>query len=272
MPGNDAREEALIEGATVERVAHAASTNDELLARVSAAAALGATTFAPHLLVADAQTAGRGRHGRRWHSAPGRSLTFSLAWQPRRAELGGLSLAVGVALADALDPARDAPRIGIKWPNDLWLVDPATPSTHGGRKLAGILVETAPLAAARVAVVGVGVNVAAQPVEDAASGIASLDEIDPEATPASTLARIAPALWAALARFDADGFAAFADRFAARDVLRGRAVVAASGEVGGFATGVAADGALLVDTGARTVAVTSGEWRLRVAFDLERSC
>jgi len=267
MPGNDAGEEALIRGATVERVARTASTNDDLLARVRAAAAAGAIEFAPCLLVADVQTAGRGRSGRRWHSAPGRSLCFSLAWQPRRADLGGLSLAVGVAIADALDP-RNGPehgtgRIGIKWPNDLWLVDRAgsAPSRGGGRKLAGILVETSPLGAGRVAVIGVGVNIASHAVEDAASGVASLDEIDGTATAGSTLAR-----------FDGEGFAPFADRFAARDVLRGRGVVASNGEVAGVAAGIGADGALLVDNGGRIVAVTSGEWRLRIAAEAERSC
>lgn len=144
---------------------------------------------------------------------------------------------------------------------------------HGsGRKLAGILVETAPLGAGRVAVIGVGINVGSHAVEDAASGIASLDEIDGTATAAATLARIVPALEAALARFDAAGFAAFAERFAARDVLRGRNVVAANGEVAGVAAGIAADGALLVDSGGRIVAVTSGEWRLQTAVEAERSC
>jgi BirA family biotin operon repressor/biotin-[acetyl-CoA-carboxylase] ligase len=273
MPGNDAGEEALIEGAAVERVARTASTNDDLLARVRAAADAGVTQFAPCLLVADAQTAGRGRNGRPWHSAPGRSLTFSLAWQPRRADLGGLSLAVGAAIADALDPPRgDAPRIGLKWPNDLWLVDRDAASVQGGRKLAGVLIETAPLGVGRVAVIGVGVNVVAHAVADAASGLASLDEIDRTATPRSTLARIAPALATALASFDAAGFAAFAEHFAARDVLRGRGVVAASGDVAGIASGIGSDGELLVDTGERIVVVTSGEWRLRIAATVERSC
>lgn len=275
MPGNDAGEEALIEGATVERVARTTSTNDDLLARVRDAAAAGATRFAPCILVADAQTAGRGRNGRQWHSAPGHSLTFSLAYQPRRADLGGLSIAVGVAIAEALDAPRDeGPRIGIKWPNDLWLVDrdAAASRPGGGRKLAGILIETAPLGTGRVAVIGVGVNVVAHAIADAASGLASLDEIDRETTAESALARIAPALGAALARFDAAGLAAFADRFAARDVLRGRDVVAAGGDVAGVASGIGTDGALLVDTGERIVAVTSGEWRLRIAAEAERSC
>ncbi|HEY2189971.1 MAG TPA: hypothetical protein VGH48_15550 [Caldimonas sp.] len=164
-------------------------------------------------------------------------------------------------------------RIGLKWPNDLWLVAAdAEPSLRAGRKLAGILVETAPLGAQRVAVIGIGINVHLQPVADAASGAASLDEIDPGATPSSTLARVAPALAAALERFDALGFAAFADRFAARDLLRGRAVAGTAGNVSGVAAGVSDDGALLVDTGTRVVAVTSGEWRLRLSERAERSC
>ena len=111
--------------------------------------------------------------------------------------------------------------------------------------------------------IGVGINVGAQAVAGAASGVASLDEIDPAATPEATLARVAPALVDALRTFDAHGFPAFADRFAARDLLRGRAVVAASGELAGVAAGVSPEGALLVDTGAEVVAVTSGEWRIR---------
>ncbi|MGZ8260636.1 MAG: biotin--[acetyl-CoA-carboxylase] ligase [Caldimonas sp.] len=284
LPRNDARPQALSAGGAaaiargaalppIERVDATGSTNDDLLARIGAAAAAGASVFAPCLLVADRQLAGRGRHGRRWHAAPGRSLTFSLAWQPRRADLAGLSLAVGTALAEALEPAGTAPRIGLKWPNDLWLRDiGADPSGPPGRKLAGILVETAPLGASRVAVIGVGVNVAAQPVADAASGVASLAEIDPGATPASALARIAPALFAALERFDADGFQDFAGRFAARDLLRGRAVAGAGGEVTGVAAGVAADGALLVETGSGVVAMKSGEWHLRLTGGAEPSC
>jgi BirA family biotin operon repressor/biotin-[acetyl-CoA-carboxylase] ligase len=273
MPGHDAREEALsTRRTTIERVAATASTNDDLLARVRAAAAAGATSFAPCLLVADRQSVGRGRHGRTWHAAPGRSLTFSIAWQPARADLAGLSLAVGAVLADALEAPHETMRIGLKWPNDLWLVaaDSDLPPLGSGRKLAGILVETAPLGAQRVAVIGIGINVHVQPVADAAAGAASLDEIDPGATPSSTLARVAPALVAALERFDALGFAAFADRFAARDLLRGRAV--AGGDVSGVAAGVSDDGALLVDTGTRVVAVTSGEWRLRLDERTGRSC
>jgi BirA family biotin operon repressor/biotin-[acetyl-CoA-carboxylase] ligase len=275
MPGNDAREEALSVRSAwdVERVARTGSTNDDLLARVRAAGAAGVIAFSPRILLADAQSAGRGRHGHRWQATAGRSLTFSIAWQPRRVDLAGLSLALGAALADALEPATAPLRIGLKWPNDLWLLDPTSdPSAPAGRKLAGILVETAPLGAARVAVIGIGINIAAQPVADAASGVASVDEIDAAASPDAAFASVAPALVAALERFDADGFAAFAERFAARDLLHGRAVAVDAAGVSGVAAGIAADGALLVDTGKDVVALASGECRLRLAASAEPSC
>lgn len=265
-------------GPVVEHVAETGSTNADLLARVHAAAATGATTFAPVLLVAGRQTAGRGRQGRGWHAERGASLTCSLAWHVERADLSGLSLAVGAALADALDPPAAAPRLGLKWPNDLWLVEVAgnrDAATGVGRKLAGVLVETAPLGSGRVAVVGVGVNVRPLVVADAASGVACLAEIDPTATPATVLERVAPALVAAMRGFEAGGFAAFAARFAARDLLRGRTVVG-DGDGGAVIEGVAAgvdnDGALLIATTAGLRPVASGEWRLRRGERVEAPC
>jgi BirA family transcriptional regulator, biotin operon repressor / biotin---[acetyl-CoA-carboxylase] ligase len=277
MPGHDAREEAVsVRGEpVVEHVAETGSTNSDLLARVHAAAARGAKGFAPILLVAGRQTAGRGRHGRRWHGSEGASLTFSLAWSFARADLSGLSLAVGVALAEALEPAEAPGRIGLKWPNDLWLLDGALDDAQrSGRKLAGVLVETAPLAQQRVAVIGIGLNVAPQGVADAASGFASLAELDAATTPARALQRIAPILIAALREFDRAGFAAFAERFAARDLLLGRPVSgdAGGGVVEGTAMGVAADGALIVDGAAGRMQVASGEWRLRLAEPAGSPC
>jgi BirA family biotin operon repressor/biotin-[acetyl-CoA-carboxylase] ligase len=277
VPGHDARKEAVsgLADPVIEHVVETGSTNSDLLARVHAAAAGRAATFAPRLLVAERQTAGRGRHGRAWHGAAGASLTFSLAWPFTRADLSGLSLAVGVALADALEPPTGAGRIGLKWPNDLWLVDDwSEAARRSGRKLAGVLVETAPFRAGRVAVVGVGLNIRAQTVGDTASGVASLDEIDPQATTAATLARVAPRLVAALRRFDAEGLAPFAERFAARDLLHGLAVVGSDAEerVEGTAIGIGAQGALLLRTAQGARAVESGEWRLRLVAHAGSTC
>ena len=86
----------------------------------------------PVLLVAETQTAGRGRLGRQWHSGAraGEVLTFSLGMPLRMADWSGLSLAVGVSVAQSLHPS-----LQLKWPNDVWLQE---------RKLAGILIETDP--------------------------------------------------------------------------------------------------------------------------------
>ena len=113
----------LLPGCRVEVLAEVASTNSELMRR----ARDGQTE--PTLLVAERQTAGRGRLGRAWHSGRGDALTFSLGLPLAPADWSGLSLAVGVSVAESLHP-----QLRLKWPNDLWLDD---------RKLAGILIETA---------------------------------------------------------------------------------------------------------------------------------
>ncbi|MEK7738086.1 MAG: biotin--[acetyl-CoA-carboxylase] ligase, partial [Pseudomonadota bacterium] len=102
------------------------STNSRLLSLAETGAAAGS------VLATERQTGGRGRRGRSWLSASGDSLTFSLLWrfQPNRS-LSGLSLAVGVAVARALE-ALGVRGITLKWPNDVLL---------NGRKLAGVLIE-----------------------------------------------------------------------------------------------------------------------------------
>ena len=277
VPGHHARAEEVIAplDPVIEHVAETGSTNSDLLARVRVAQSAGATSFAPCALVAERQTAGRGRHGRHWHATPGASLAFSIAWPLARVDLSGLSLAVGAALADALDPAAAGPRIGLKWPNDLWLVaDWSEAARRSGRKCGGILVETAPFGTGRIAVVGVGLNVREQRAVDASTGVASLDEIDAAATTTTTLARVAPALVAALRRFDAQGLAPFADRFTARDLLKGLTVSGggAEAEVAGVATGISLNGALLLRTAEGIRAVESGEWQLRVAQRAGSTC
>ena len=293
---------------SIEVVSEIASTNSALLDRARVASrlsfegdlaqvrrstesqAFGRRTadHQPCLLVAEHQTQGRGRHGRVWQSEAVASLTFSLAMPLAPVDWSGFSLAVGVALADALDPpghgagatnadSATAPWIGIKWPNDLWLMPPEG-STAEGRKLGGLLIETVPAGEMRLAVVGVGLNVLALPLSQAqaGSGFACLQEIDPEASAPQVLARIVLPLVEAMQRFEREGFAAFADRFAARDVLRGRAVHAgaaggyealqrAVSGIDGVAEGVSGTGALRVrvaDNGLREV--MSGEVSVRL--------
>ena len=242
----------------LEIVAETGSTNTDLLER------LRAGPFAPCLRVAEQQSAGRGRQGRHWHTERGAALTFSLARPIARADWSGLSLAIGVAVADALDPSPGAPRIGLKWPNDLWLLD----APGRGRKLGGILIETAPVVPGRVAVIGIGLNLLGLRADGAAfgSGYASLDELVAAADAPATLARVAGPLLDAVERFEQAGFGAFHARFSARDLLAGRPVRTTERRApDGIAAGVSGDGALLVrGTDGALHTVASGEVSVRL--------
>ncbi|MBX3623210.1 MAG: biotin--[acetyl-CoA-carboxylase] ligase [Rhizobacter sp.] len=278
--------EPLLPGLSVEVLARSVSTNSTLLERArvrvepptdelvqvrrsveSAAFGRRAADVQPCLLVAEHQTGGRGRLGRSWQSSAGASLTFSLSLPMNPADWSGLSLAVGVALAEALEPAPSgAPRIGLKWPNDLWLMDgPLGSGAPAGRKLGGILIETVMAGAARLAVVGVGLNVLPQPVDDLGSGYACLQELDPAVTAPQALARVAAPLVKALKAFEAQGFAPFAAGYAARDLLRGRAVTTTQASAPeGVAEGVSSTGALLLRAGTALHEVSSGEVSVRL--------
>ena len=257
-------------GFTVEVLPEIDSTNTELMRR----ARTGQTE--PTLLVAERQTAGRGRMGRVWDSDTEAlealaSLTFSLGLPLAPADWSGLSLAVGLAVAEGLDPDGQA-GVRLKWPNDLWLAD--------DRKLAGILVETASLplstgaagasgadlAAARYVVIGIGINIAPQrgaPAPGAgATPRAGLQDVLPAVDAPAALARVLAPLVAAVQQFEAQGFAPFQARFAARDVLRGRAVRLSDGTEG-QALGVDAQGAFMVQTAAGVQAVISNEISVR---------
>lgn len=241
-------------GAVAEVLPEIGSTSTELLARVREAG----PAFAPCLLAAERQTAGRGRLGRAWQASAGDSLTFSLAVPLARPDWSGLSLAVGVALAQALDPANAWLRL--KWPNDLWRLD--------GRKLGGILIEGLPLAhGPRVAVVGVGLNIRVPQLADPALKLAALQELQPDASAPAVLARVGPAVAAALARFETEGFAAFAADFAARDLLAGQPLSSTDPACpGGLGDGVDPDGALRVRRDGRVHRIVSGEVSVRPAL------
>jgi BirA family biotin operon repressor/biotin-[acetyl-CoA-carboxylase] ligase len=216
----------------------------------------------PYLLVAEHQTQGRGRLGRSWHASPGASLTFSLALALQRADWSALSLAVGVALADALDPPSGAgrPRLRLKWPNDILLAPGPTRPEASARKLAGILIESVAAGARRIAVIGVGINVRPQTLTDTGWGYACLQEIETDVTAPAVLARVARPLIEAVLRFDRAGFTPFAAGFARRDLLAGQSVSTTSAQwPEGVAEGVDAAGALLLRVGAVQQRIQSGE-------------
>jgi BirA family transcriptional regulator, biotin operon repressor / biotin---[acetyl-CoA-carboxylase] ligase len=244
-------------GFTVEVLPSVDSTSSELMRRARGG------LLEPVLLAADEQTAGRGRLGKGWHSKAGQSLTFSLALPLAPADWSGLSLAVGVSLAESLHPD-----VRLKWPNDLWLHE---------RKLGGILVETAgtgdSAAAQRTVVVGVGINIARPETAtvNALTGApptlppvapAGLAEVLVGITAGEVLERVARALVRDVRRFEREGFGPFEARFAVRDVLKGRPVRLSDG-VEGTASGVTSQGALQVLTAQGMREVTSAEVSVR---------
>lgn len=239
--------------ARVEVLASCASTNTLLLERARGG------EFLPCLLVAEEQTAGRGRLGRAWHSAPGASLTASLALPYAPADWQGLSLAVGLALAEALDPGAQG--LQLKWPNDLWLAD----APGQGRKLGGVLIETMAAGEQRIAVIGFGLNVLPQPEVAGLPPRSCWQEIEPAASAPLALQRLLLPLVAMLQSFERSGFAPLAERFTRRDLLRGQPIrTTQAGVPEGLADGVDARGALRVLTPALQL-ITSGEVSVRPA-------
>lgn len=202
-----------------------------------------------HAVIADAQHQGRGRRERGWHSPPGGNLYFSLGWNfPAGAPpLSTLPLAVAVCVARSLQRAG-LEGAGIKWPNDI---------LFGGRKLAGILVESQSTGSGpALAVVGVGLNVRMPP----GAGAAAIDRpwtdlasCWPAGSPVPGRNRLAALLLAellpGLARFAAEGFAPFAQAYAGLDLLRGRRVrLEGNGSLhAGTALALDDSGGLLVD-------------------------
>jgi len=209
------------------------------------------------LLVADEQTAGRGRLGRQWQGQPGDALTFSLGLTMTPQEWSGLSLAVGCCLADSLDPAHDK-GMGLKWPNDLMLGN-----LDKLRKLGGILIETVVKQgtpeASRYVVIGVGLNLTAPPAGDYRQPPAGLRELlDPQLQAMDVLLQVLPGLLEGLRRFEREGFAVFQSAFRQRDVLRGQTLQLSNGEHG-QAAGVDALGVLLLDGEHGRIKVNSDE-------------
>lgn len=213
-----------------------------------------------HVALADYQSAGRGRMGKRWRAPPSSSICLSIAYTfeapPRN--LPSLSLATGVAVVEVLRNLGVAD-VALKWPNDIQV---------GEAKLGGILIETRVAANGNpVAVTGLGLNVdlagadARDLAPDRVAPITDLKHcLDAAPDQAALSVSLIDALCAALRRFDALGFAAFREQWQRCDWLLGRHTIVetASGRISGEADGVDADGALQLVTDAGLRRVHSG--------------
>lgn len=235
---------------TVEILPEIDSTNSELIRRARHG------MLEPTLLVAEHQTAGRGRLGKEWLSSrqvDGASLTFSLGLPFAPADWYGLSLAAGLSIVQSLHTA-----LQLKWPNDIWLE---------GRKLGGILIETVSVGDVRFAVVGVGINILPRDASGLQIAPAALTEVLPDMNAAAALGSVVPQLVHTLQRFELHGFSELRTAFHARDLLYGQHVLC-SDNLTGIARGVDANGALMVHTAQGLKKISSAEVSIRPAASL----
>ena len=249
---------------TLELRSHIDSTNTTLLALATHEPIDG------RVLAAEVQTAGRGRRGRQWLSPFGRNLAVSIGVAVERpiAELGALSLVVGVALRRAL-VEQGLSGVELKWPNDVLL---------DGRKVAGILIELVRAVAPVEVVVGIGVNVgcAATVAARVDQSIADVAEQVQRPSRNELLARVVDHVAAACRRFGDAGFDPFRDEWDRAHRYRNAAVRvtvadprAGGGDAepvetfAGTALDVGVDGALRIDTGRGIREFTGGEVTLR---------
>lgn len=222
------------------------------------------------VLLAEVQSAGRGRRGRTWLATPGGALCLSLSWTlaqlPR--DLGSLGLVVGLTILQGLrehlaHAIVERTPLQLKWPNDL-LCD--------GRKLGGILIDLrAEAGGPGYVVIGIGLNVAldaavrtrigatgTQPCDLSSLGVSPLQRNEVAASLIQSLIR-------GLALFEREGFKPFRDDWQRVDALRGRAVnvTTVQDHTRGVARGIDVDGALLVETPNGLVRFVSGEVSVR---------
>jgi BirA family biotin operon repressor/biotin-[acetyl-CoA-carboxylase] ligase len=233
------------------------STNSAALAHLPRETARARVWLAEH------QSAGRGRRGRHWVSVFGSSLYLSLAWRFNRAlsELAGLSLVAGIVVAETLQ-RHGIDEVALKWPNDVLL---------DGRKLCGVLVEASGESSGpAAAVIGIGLNVnlpaaAGQGIDQPWADLSFLDDRMPSRNRlASTLVS---GLIEACEAFSDRPLSAFLERWQRYDALRGRPVHLHRGDhvTSGTYRGVAANGAVLLETTAGVEEHLAGEVSLRQA-------
>ena len=211
------------------------------------------------VVLANQQTHGRGRRGRRWCSPAGANLYCSMGWRFNGSleKLTGLSLAVGAMVAEQIKTHLGVD-LQLKWPNDLY---------YNEQKLGGILVEVlGDDAGGQSVVIGLGLNVnmpeeegasIERPWTDLRSAVGA--EVDRHALAGTVLAGVADGL----AQFAESGFAHWHAVWCRRDYLSGRSIVIdGTPPIAGIACGVDASGALLVESEAGQLAIAGGEANL----------
>jgi BirA family biotin operon repressor/biotin-[acetyl-CoA-carboxylase] ligase len=245
-------------GVTIEVVDQVDSTSSELARRAQRRDIHGV------VLAAEWQTSGRGRRGRAWTAIAGGSLTFSMGWRFEQGAgfLAGLSLAVGVAVARALE-AEGFRGVALKWPNDL---------VFRHMKIGGILIEVQGDALGpSTTVIGVGLNVrlpaaARKEIPVAVTDLAAVAGRKKAIDRNALLGRLVAELATVLGQYAREGFAPFAAEWQHRHAYQGKPVTLLLPDgvsVTGKVAGVDASGALVLADGPRRARFLSGEISLR---------
>lgn len=232
------------------------STNDIAMTLAETPGAAGA------VVIADAQRKGRGRRGRIWFSPPGAGVYASVVLPPPAAVVSFLPLAAGLAVAEGIEAATGL-RVGVKWPNDVYVPGPG----GLGRKLAGVLAEAGGSdSRPSNVVVGFGINVLRSvfPPDVADRGTSLETELGRPVDGALVLVECLASLWRRYRDLHDGRVADVADAWRARatDTIGRRVEWDAGGRAAsGTATGIDQAGALLVRTESGTARVIAGEVR-----------
>jgi len=213
-----------------------------------------------HTCLAEAQTAGKGRHGRKWVSPYAASLYLSMHWSfaGGYSVLGGLSLAVGVAIVEALNQSG-VQGIQLKWPNDIYAQ---------GKKLAGVLIEVeGQIGSGCQAIIGVGLNVTLpKNVEEIGQPWIDLTQLSDPLIDRNLLAgTLISKLTKSLSLFENSGLEPFVNKWRGLDVYANRAVKLIIGQqtISGISRGIDANGAILLETELGVKAYHGGEISVR---------
>lgn len=213
-----------------------------------------------HCCLAEAQTAGRGRHGRKWVSPYAASLYLSMHWSfaGGYAVLGGLSLAVGVAIVNALGSCG-VQDVRLKWPNDIYAQ---------GKKLAGVLIEVeGQMGAECQAVIGIGLNVTLpNNMDEISQPWTDLNALCQQPIDRNKLAgALISELHKSLAVFESSGLDSFIEQWRSLDIYANQAVklIIGNKDISGISRGIDANGAILLETEQGVRAYHGGEISVR---------
>lgn len=232
------------------------STNSQLMNKLRD----GMQMPAGFVLVAEAQTAGRGRRGNSWVSPFGSNMYFSMYWSLQRGLQAamGLSLVIGVVVAELLEQLY-AVQVQLKWPNDIYI---------SGKKVGGILVELAGQSHANCdVVIGLGLNIylAGSQREQISQPVTTLEEHVTGTIDRNLLIpKLQQRLIDELQQFEAHGFSLYVERFNQRDCYRHQRVqISGAQPMAGVCRGVDQQGALLLETTDGLQSLFGGEVSLR---------